>query len=121
MDPILSWVVCLLSAFLLMAGGYLFARAASARLLARRSEDIAKLKQTLKKLMEERKVRETRERTLMNRLDGAERALKANAAFDVEGDGFGGQTALPDPKPYFERDSVPHLQKVSEDEFEMDA
>ncbi len=120
MDPILSWVVCLLSAFLLAAGGFLMARAASSRRLARRTEDISKLKTTCGKLMEERQVREARERELKNQLDAAKRALQARAELTSEADGFGGPTELPDPASYFERDSVPHLQKVSEDEFEIE-
>ena len=119
MDPMLSWVVCLLSAFLLAAGGFLFARAASSRRLASRAGDITRLSETLKKLLEERKVHQARERELMNRLDGAERALGANLGVNLDDDGFGGHTELPDPKPYFERDSVPHLQRVSDDEFEI--
>jgi hypothetical protein len=119
MDPILSWVVCFLSAFLLAAGGFLFARAASSRLLARRVEDIAKLTETLKKLLEERKVFQTREDELMSRLQNAKRALKAQTELMADRGGFSGPTELPDPKPYFDRDSAPHLQKVSEDEFEI--
>lgn len=119
MDPILSWVVCLLSAFLLSAGGFLFARAASSRGLTRRVEDVAKLKAALNKLLEERKVRQSRERELKKKLDGAERALAANRELAMDRDRFGGHTELPDPKSYFDRDSAPHMQMVSEDEFEI--
>jgi hypothetical protein len=119
MDPILSWVVCLLSAFLLATGGYLLARAATGRRLARRVADIVELKETLGKLLAERKVAMSRERTLMNQLDGAERALRASNERFAERDGFGGPTELPDPKSYFDRDSVPSLQRLSEDEFEI--
>jgi len=119
MDPILSWVVCMLSAFLLTAGGFLLARAVSSRRLAGHEENVAKLKATLQKFLEERKVLQARERELTNRLNGAERALKAQSELLAERDGFGAPTELPAPQSYFGRESAPLLQKVSENEFEI--
>ncbi len=121
MDPILSWVVCLLSAFLLVAGGFLFARAASLRRVSALMEDLQKLQIALKKLIAEREVRQSREKALKGQLASTESKLKAQAELAAERGGFGGRTELPDPQSYFDRDSAPHLQKVSEDEFEIPA
>ncbi len=121
MDPILSWVVCILSAFLLVAGGILFARAAPADRLLKQVEELKKLQAALNKLLEERKIRQSREEILQSRLESAESGLRAAKSLSAERGGFGGQTELPAPESYFDRDSVPYLQKVSEDEFEIPA
>jgi multidrug efflux pump subunit AcrA (membrane-fusion protein) len=119
MDPILSWVVCILSAFLLAAGGFLLARAASLGRVLRQGRDLEKLQATLQKLLEERKVWQSREGVLQSRLERAERSLRAQIELTAERGGLGGQREQPDPNSHFERESVPHLQKVSEDEFEI--
>lgn len=113
MDPMLSWVVCLLSAFLLTVGGYLLARAAASRRMVRSVEELAKLKATLDQYLGERQALESRERTLRNQLDAAERALMARRELES------GPPAPGETEAYFGGESVPHMQQLSEDEFEI--
>ncbi|MFH2010637.1 MAG: hypothetical protein ABI333_28810 [bacterium] len=117
MDPFLSWVVCILSAFLLAAGGFLLARSLAARHLGRRLEDLAKLKTALRTLSEERDKALHGEKEALRRMEASQELYTSSAADDR--DGFGGPTELPRPASYFDRHSVPHMQRVADDEFEI--
>ncbi len=119
MPPILFWVVCFLSAALLVAGGFVLGRALATRGAAQGAADLARLRGACSKLMEERRARQARERELVGELEAARAALAAQASVPGEASGFEGPTRLPDPRSFFERDSVPHLERVSEDEFEI--
>jgi hypothetical protein len=113
MDPVLSWAVCGLSAFLLTAGGYLLSRVAALRQQARAIDTVAKLKAALRAADEARRGLELRRRALETELD------QARSQATSVGDGFGEATELPGPTSFFDRNTAPRMQQVSESEFEI--
>ena len=134
MDPVLSWVVCILSAFLLIAGGFLLSRAVATRRFLALLQELEKLKVTLGQVMAERKKFMARGETqrqenqqLKGEIHEARAAASASAAAAIaaqsaaSGDGFYEPTNLPDPESYFRRESVPRMRQVSHDEFEIAA
>lgn len=120
MQPLLSWVVAGLSAFLLVTGGFLLARALltpSARRLAERERRAG---ERLEEALAENAL-------LRGRVD---RALEPEATRKVTlrpgpQDDFGESTVLPRPKSYFqppsEQAGAPGLERISEGEYEIQA
>ncbi len=137
MDPVLSWVVCGLSAFLLVAGGVLLARARSSQRLAAQMEHSRRLDASLREAMAQQQALVQENQRLnfaLQEARDAEVALRKQrpAAPPPPDLGFeeDEQTALPDPVAFFGKDarrrgvtegSVPRLKQVSDDEYEIPA
>lgn len=136
MDPVLAWIVCAISAFLLAAGGYLLARSIGARKMARSLTYASQLKDDLAQVHEERRrllgrcqeleheASELRRQTV-SRLGAVTGSLEIKPA-PV---GLGGDTLLPMPTPFFEataprgrpapESSAPRMRVVGEGEYEI--